>query len=124
MLQTPVQQVVDRLRQAVAVEQTADAELLDAFVSERSESAFTELVRRHGPMVWGVCGRMLGNRLDAEDCYQATFLVLVRKAHTVRPRGRIGAWLHGVAYHIALKARHLAARRAVVERQTECLPEP
>src|SRR5205814_1717240 len=102
-----IQHVMDRLRQAVAFEQTSDAHLLDVFVRERCESSFAELVRRHGPMVWGVCCRLLSRPQDAEDCYQAAFLVLVRKADTVRPRSRVGAWLHGVAYHTALKARHL-----------------
>ncbi len=75
-------------------------------------------------MVGGVCWRMLSGRAEAEDCYQATFLVLLRKADAVRPRARVGAWLHGVAYHTALKARHLAARRGHMERQVERLPEP
>jgi RNA polymerase sigma factor (sigma-70 family) len=124
MPRTPIQSVIDRLRLSVAPEQTSDGILLDAFVRERCESSFAELVRRHGPMVWGVCCRLLPHRQDAEDCYQATFLVLVRKAHTVRPRSRIGAWLHGVAYHTALKARHLAAKRGHMEQQHPRLPEP
>jgi RNA polymerase sigma factor (sigma-70 family) len=124
MSRTPAQFVVDRLRQAGEVEKASDSDLLDVFLGQRNESAFAELVRRHGPMVWGVCWRMLSRRVDAEDCYQATFLVLLRKAHTVRPRARVGAWLHGVAYHTALKARHLAAKRGHMELQVERLPEP
>jgi RNA polymerase sigma factor (sigma-70 family) len=123
MSQTAIQDVVERLRQAVEVEQTPDGLLLDAFVRARSEAAFAELVRRHGPMVWGVCWRLLSSRQDAEDCYQATFLVLVRKARSVWPRSRVGAWLHGVAYHTALKARLVAARRWRMEQQAERLPE-
>src|SRR5262249_39348866 len=83
-------QVVNQLRHAAEVENVSDGVLLDAFVGERSETAFTELVQRHGPMVWGVCWRLLSNRQDAEDCYQATFLVLIRKADSVQPRSRVG----------------------------------
>src|ERR1700682_3638568 len=111
MLQTRVQHVVDRLRRTAEFGEAPDSALLEAFVGARCETAFAELVRRHGPMVWGVCWRLLSSRQDAEDCYQATFLVLVRKARTVRPRARVGAWLHGVAYTTALKARHLAGKR-------------
>src|SRR5437762_222961 len=74
-----------------------DADLLDAFVNHRDESAFAGLVRRHGPMVLGVCGLVLGRTQDAEDAFQATFLVLVRKAASVQPRALVGNWLYGVA---------------------------
>src|SRR5437762_2191071 len=124
MTSTPVQHLVDHLRHVASLEQASDAELLDAYLIARSESAFGEIVRRHGPMVWGVCARMLSPREDAEDAYQATFLVLVRKAHAIRPRNRVGAWLHGVAYHVALKARYLSARRSHMEKQMPSLPEP
>src|SRR6266542_2631423 len=123
MSETAMREMVDRLRQAVEVEQTPDGVLLDAFVGARSEAAFAELVRRHGPMVWGVCWRLLASLQDAEDCYQATFLVLIRKARSVRPRSQVGAWLHGVAYHTALKARHVAAQRGRREHQVDRLPE-
>jgi RNA polymerase sigma factor (sigma-70 family) len=88
-----------------------DGELLDSFIMGRDESAFEVLVRRHGPMVQGVCRRVLGNSTDADDAFQATFLVLLRKAESIRPREKVGSWLCGVAYRCASKARSLAARR-------------
>src|SRR5437016_7323258 len=96
-----------------------DSHLLRAFLASRSEPAFAELVRRHGPMVLGVCRRVLGHAQDAEDAFQATFLVLARKAGSVRPRGRVGSWLHGVAYRTALQARGSNTRRLAHERQVK-----
>src|SRR4051794_4346160 len=93
----------------------SDGQLLEQFLTLRQEGAFTELVRRHGPMVYGVCRRVLGNATDADDAFQATFLVLVRKANSLTSRAVLGDWLHGVARNTALKARGLAARRRVKE---------
>ena len=109
--------VVPQLRAAGLVRDgTAnDAELLDQFVSGRDEVAFEVLVRRHGPMVFAVCRRVLRNTQDAEDAFQATFLVLAHKAATVFPRGNLPGWLHGVAFKTALKARHRATRRTEIE---------
>ncbi len=95
----------------------SDAQLLDGFVVQQDEAAFTALVRRHGPMVWGICRRLLQNDQDAEDAFQATFLVLARKARSIRQRERFANWLYGVASRTALKAREAARRRRVRERE-------
>jgi RNA polymerase sigma factor (sigma-70 family) len=101
-----------------------DGQLLECFVSDREESALEALVRRHGPMVWGVCCRLLANRQDAEDAFQATFLVLVRKASAISSPELLGNWLYGVAYQTARKARQMAAKRRTRERQVTQMPEP
>ena len=92
---------------AVQCSHQTDGELLTKFVASRDEGAFAELVRRLGPVVYGVCRRFLGNTTDADDAFQVVFLVLARKADTVRPPGKVAAWLHGVAI--------LAARKAAAE---------
>src|SRR5947209_5921500 len=81
---------------------SADRELLERFVASRDEAAFEALLHRHGPMVLGVCRRVLSSSHDAEDAFQATFLVLARKAGSIRQRVSIGPWLHGVASRLAL----------------------
>jgi RNA polymerase sigma factor (sigma-70 family) len=101
-----------------------DGQLLECFLRRKDEAAFEALVRRHGPMVLGVCRRLLGNAHDAEDAFQATFLVLVRKAASVVPRELVGNWLYGVAYRTALTARTAAVRRGAMERQVRDMPEP
>jgi RNA polymerase sigma factor (sigma-70 family) len=97
--------------------QVGDAELLERFIAHRDDGAFALLVRRHGPMVLGVCKRVLGNETEAEDAFQATFLVLVRKATSIIPRTQVGNWLHGVAHKTALKARAMNRKRRVKERE-------
>src|SRR5262245_21241927 len=89
----------------------ADAELLDRFVRLRDESAFAELVGRHGPMVLGVCRRVLADASAAEDAFQAVFLVLARKAGSLGRPSALAAWLYGTARRLALKARGRRARR-------------
>jgi RNA polymerase sigma factor (sigma-70 family) len=101
-----------------------DGELLSHFVEQREETAFAALVRRHGSMVWGVCRRVLTNHQDAEDAFQATFLVLARKAAAVVPRAMVANWLYGVAHQAALHAARTAARRKERERQVSSMPEP
>src|SRR5581483_6607277 len=93
----------------------ADGDLVDLYVRQHDEAAFEALVRRHGPMALGVCRRGLGDEHDAEDAFQATFLVLVRKAAGIRPPGMVGHWLYGVAHRTALQARRSAARRRAKE---------
>jgi RNA polymerase sigma factor (sigma-70 family) len=101
-----------------------DGQLLEAFISRRDEAALAVLVKRHGPMVWGVCRRILRNYHDAEDAFQATFLVLVRKAASIASRELLANWLYGVARQTALKARATAANRGGRERQVMEMPEP
>jgi RNA polymerase sigma factor (sigma-70 family) len=99
-----------------------DAELLESFLTRRDEAAFEALLRRHGPMVLGVCRRVLGNLHDAEDAFQATFLVLVRKAAGIRPRELVGNWLYGVAHRTAMKARAMSSKRHTREREAGANP--
>jgi RNA polymerase sigma factor (sigma-70 family) len=97
----------------------SDAALLARYLSVRDEGAFALLVHRHGPLVFNVCRRVLGDIHDAEDAFQATFMVLARKAATVHPREALTAWLHGVARRVALKARSARIRRC---REDQPLP--
>jgi RNA polymerase sigma factor (sigma-70 family) len=97
-------------------EGTSDGELLERYLARQDEMAFAALMERHGPMVLGVCRRMLANEQDAEDAFQATFLVLVRKGRSVVPRGAVGNWLYGVARRTAAHARSAASARRVRER--------
>jgi RNA polymerase sigma factor (sigma-70 family) len=119
--------VFQHLRRVVMLRDGAgmtDGQLLEAFISQRNEVAFEALVRRHGPMVLKVCRRALRNHHDAEDAFQATFLVLARKASSVRPRDMVANWLYGVAYRTALKARTLRAKAQAREMHVGELPEP
>src|SRR5437773_2923622 len=118
------QQVVRQLRRLALREAAAltDGELLDGFIGQRDEAAFAALVRRHGPMVWGVCRRIVGHAADAEDAFQAAFVILVRKAAAVKPREAVGNWLYGVACHTALKARTASSKMRAKEKQVRNMP--
>jgi RNA polymerase sigma factor (sigma-70 family) len=100
----------------------ADRHLLNRFVTARDEAAFAALVRRHGPMVLGVCRRLLHDAHEAEDAFQATFFVLAHKARSVSRPESLGPWLHGVAYRTAARARQAAQRRAR-EREATAMPD-
>src|SRR5262249_31253304 len=102
----------------------ADRHLLEGYVLHRDEAALEALVCRHGPMVWGVCRRLLFDHHDAEDAFQATFLVLVRKAASIASRELVANWLYGVAHQTARKARATAARRRAREKLMARIPEP
>ncbi len=106
-----------------AIGSLTDGELLDRFIIGRDEAVFEALLRRHGPLVWGVCRRILRDHHDAEDAFQATFLVLARRATSVNPRDKVGRWLYGVAYQTALKARATGAKRRGREHQRPDLIE-
>jgi RNA polymerase sigma factor (sigma-70 family) len=93
-----------------------DGQLMDRFTARQDRSAFAALVERHGPMVLRVCRAILRNEHDAQDAFQATFLVLVRRAKSVDGSGSVGPWLYGVARRIAIRAKYDARRRIVVER--------
>jgi RNA polymerase sigma factor (sigma-70 family) len=97
-----------------------DAQLLERFARRHEEAAFAALVRRHGPMVWGVCRRLLGNAHDAEDAFQATFLILVRRVAAIHRGQALGCWLHQVARRTALRAR--ADRDSRRRHERECRP--
>jgi RNA polymerase sigma factor (sigma-70 family) len=119
--------VVERLRNITIREDGAgltDGQLLGHFVDFRDEVAVAALVRRHGPMVWAACLRVLRNQHDAEDAFQATFLVLLRKAASVVPREMLANWLYGVANQTSLKARATRTKRRSREKQVMEMPEP
>ncbi|HYT93533.1 MAG TPA: sigma-70 family RNA polymerase sigma factor [Gemmataceae bacterium] len=106
--------IVEHLRETVGAPDTAvtDAQLLERFLGSRDEVAFELLVRRHERLVFDVCRRVLRNPHDAEDAFQATFLVLIRKAGSIGRRAALAAWLHQVAYRVALRANCAAQKRA------------
>src|SRR5690242_13113592 len=112
----PVLHQLRRLAAPAAGELT-DRQLLACFAARHEDAAFVALVRRHGPMVLGVCRRLLRQEQDAEDAFQATFLVLARKASGLGWQESVAGWLYQVASRISLKARAQAARRRLLERQ-------
>lgn len=113
----PVIRFIRRMAQPQQADQESDQTLLERFVQGRDEDAFADLVKRHGPLVMGVCRRMLQDIHDAEDVFQATFLVLVRKAQSITDPECLAQWLYGVAYRTALRARTESAKRRFHERR-------
>jgi len=112
-----VQRDLDRVFRQGTVAGLAEGQLLRRFVTCRDGVAFEALVARHGPMVLGVCRRKLGDPHEVADAFQATFMVLIRKAGTLRDAEQLGPWLHGVAFRIATRARSDASRRRECERR-------
>jgi RNA polymerase sigma factor (sigma-70 family) len=113
----PLLRHIRRLLGPAAETPLTDGQLLDRFVSRRDGEAFAALMARHGAMVLGVCRRALGHEQEAEDAFQATFLILARKAGSIRRQELLASWLCRVAYHVAVTARARAARRRTLERQ-------
>jgi RNA polymerase sigma factor (sigma-70 family) len=126
MTANPANGVIRYLRR-VALRQDAagltDGELMEQYVTRRDEAAFEALVHRHGPMILGTCRRILRNEADAEDAFQATFLVFVRKAASIRSRGTVSNWLYGVAHNTALKAKAMNHKRHLKEREAGTVPK-
>jgi RNA polymerase sigma factor (sigma-70 family) len=116
---SPLQRFLRSLAATPGRGDASDGQLLRQFLQAHDEAAFTALLRRHGPLVWGVCRRLLADTPDAEDAFQATFLVLFRKAGAIGRAEALGPWLYGVAYRTALRARAEAARRRARERHVE-----
>jgi RNA polymerase sigma factor (sigma-70 family) len=117
------------IRGSLSVGNVSDADLLERFVTSRDEAAFATLMARHGPMVFGVCRRLLRHAQDAEDAFQATFLILVRKAASIGKRELLGNWLYGVAMRVASRTRVIAAKHRTreamnMERSAEARCEP
>src|SRR5262249_45309374 len=118
----PIRKILDIIC-GPAFQEQSDAWLLERFVGGDGVALET-LVRRHAAMVWGVCRRNLTRHDDAEDAFQATFLVFLRKAASLRSPELLANWLYGVAYKTACKARQTAAKRGAHEIQVETMPEP
>jgi RNA polymerase sigma factor (sigma-70 family) len=126
MANADLDSVLRHIRGLVAAEDLGalpDRELLDRFVRRRDEAAFAALVRRHGALVLGICRRLLRDAHDAEDACQAVFLVLARKAASIRPHASLASWLHGVAYRVSANLKRQVARRRALEEPVGDVPD-
>src|SRR5438128_2019417 len=122
-----LRRVLNRLQEAVrpaGAGPASDAYLLERWALQRDEAAFELLLRRHGAMVFGVCRRLLARRQDAEDAFQATFLVLVAKARSIGKRGSVASWLYKIALRVAWRARARDTRVACSALSERDLPAP
>src|SRR5262245_5721186 len=120
MARTQMSEVLLHIRRTMLADSgpsLTDQKLLEDFIHCRDESALAVLVHRHAAMVWGVCRRVLRDYHDAEDAFQATFLVLVRKASSIASRALLANWLYGVAHQTALNVQTIVTRRRGRERQ-------
>jgi RNA polymerase sigma factor (sigma-70 family) len=126
MAQAEIHPVLLHIRRLVgwSAGDLTDRELLDRFVQRHEEAVFESLLQRHGPLVLGVCRRVLNHEEDAEDAFQATFLVLARKAASIRKQASLGSWLYGVAYRTALKLKARVARQRLHERRAADMSHP
>jgi RNA polymerase sigma factor (sigma-70 family) len=127
MNETPLEPLVRRLRRLVEAHSTknfSDAQLLEQFVRTRDEAAFAGLMCRHGGLVWHVCRQVLHHEQDAEDAFQACFLVLALKAASLHREQGLGNWLYGVAYRVAMNAKRKAARRQAHESRKAAAAPP
>jgi RNA polymerase sigma factor (sigma-70 family) len=127
MARNPLRETLNHLRQILPSSREdalSDGQLLTRFVATRDEAAFAALVQRHGPMVLGICRQVLRRAQDAEDAFQASFLVLARKAASIANRQTVASWLYRVSYRIALEARAINDRRRAREKQVEDVPHP
>ena len=124
MSHTPLDAVTQHVRSLVLPQHfhdQTDGELLRAFSTRNDQTAFAVLVKRHGALVLAVCRRVLHQLEDAEDAFQATFLVLARHASSLGSKDSVAGWLHGVSYRIALNARRAATRRLKHEREAQSM---
>src|SRR5262249_901440 len=121
-LSSSILQLIHRVGKDDRVRQSPDRILLEQFCEQRDEPAFATLLYRHGPMVRGVCRTVLRNEADVEDAFQATFLILARKAASIRKAASVANWLHGVAHRTALKALAQSATRERNEARAPARP--
>jgi len=125
MATTQLNAVLQHVRETTAnrkVDDSSDSQLLAEFAAQETEAAFAAILKRHGAMVLRVCRRVLQHEQDAEDAFQATFLVLARRAAAIRKKEAIASWLHGVAHPVAMNVKRAATRRRLHWEQAKAAP--